>query len=183
MNWGAWGLAEAKRRKGPGRIGGHMRIRRQFTNQDQSPYDTIEFATTSSEIRNPDGSVVFFLSDERDPDFWEEVREHYQMVRYTDYPQLTVLLSQADGRCPDNSLLYAVETEIMRSARKRIESMPGYRTAPHSTLIDERTWSFCFLEVRRTLVFRTERRLRGIARRIRRRVRRYLGGHESVTTV
>ena len=131
----------------------------------------------------PDGSVVFFLSDERDPDFWEEVREHYQMVRYTDYPQLTVLLSQADGRRPDNYLLYAVETEIMRSARKRIESMPGYRTAPHSTLIDERTWSFCFLEVRRTLVFRTERWLRGIARRIRRRVRRYLGGRESVTTV
>ena len=50
-----------------------MRIRRQFTNQDQSPYDTIEFATTSSEIRNPDGSVVFQLDDLEAPRHWSQV--------------------------------------------------------------------------------------------------------------
>ena len=50
-----------------------MRIRRHFTKQDQSPYDTIEFGTTSSEIRNPDGSVVFQLDDLEAPSNWSQV--------------------------------------------------------------------------------------------------------------
>ena len=124
----------------------------------------------------PDGSVVFFLSDERDPDFWTTLKEHYRPVRYTDYPELAALVSHACGRRPDNYLLYAVESEIMRGAWRRIESMPGsYGTAPHSTLVDERTWSFCFHEVRRTRVFQTTRWLRGLLHRIRRRAKRYLG--------
>ena len=36
-----------------------MRIERRYTKEDQSPYGTIEFRRTGSEIRNPDGSVVF----------------------------------------------------------------------------------------------------------------------------
>src|SRR5256885_15368080 len=39
--------------------GGTMRIRRQFTEEGRSAYEGIAFRTTSSEIRNPDGSVVF----------------------------------------------------------------------------------------------------------------------------
>jgi ribonucleoside-diphosphate reductase alpha chain len=38
-----------------------MRIERRYTKAGQSPYATIEFRTTVSEIRNPDGSVVFRL--------------------------------------------------------------------------------------------------------------------------
>ena len=124
-----------------------------------------------------DGSVVFFLSDERDPSFWEELRGHYRAVRYTDHPELAALISRSAGRRPDNYLLYAVETEIMKNAWRRIESMPGgYQTNPHSTIIDERTWSFCFSEVRRTLVFRAERWLRRIANRVRRRISRNFRG-------
>ena len=36
-----------------------MRIERRFTKDGQSPYADIEFRLTTSEIRNPDGSVVF----------------------------------------------------------------------------------------------------------------------------
>ena len=36
-----------------------MRIERRFTKDGQSPYAEIEFRLTTSEIRNPDGSVVF----------------------------------------------------------------------------------------------------------------------------
>ena len=123
----------------------------------------------------PDGSVVFVLSDERDPDFWAVLGEHYRLVRHADYFALAELVSRADGRRPDNYLLYSVECEIMRSAWTRVEGMPGpYWTDPHSTLVDERTWSFYFLEVRRTGLFRAERWLRGILRRIRRRVQRHL---------
>ncbi len=40
-----------------------MRIERRFTRQGQSAYATIEFRKALSEIKNPDGSVVFRLDD------------------------------------------------------------------------------------------------------------------------
>jgi ribonucleoside-diphosphate reductase alpha chain len=40
-----------------------MRIERRYTEAGKSPYAGIEFRTTTSEIRNPDGSVVFQLKD------------------------------------------------------------------------------------------------------------------------
>ena len=40
-----------------------MRIARFFTREGTSPYDGIEFRTALSEIKNPDGSVVFELDD------------------------------------------------------------------------------------------------------------------------
>ena len=36
-----------------------MRIERRYTKEGQSPYAEIVFRLTASEIRNPDGSVVF----------------------------------------------------------------------------------------------------------------------------
>ncbi len=38
-----------------------MRIERHYTSKGQSPYETVPFRTATSEIRNPDGSVVFRL--------------------------------------------------------------------------------------------------------------------------
>ncbi|MEO1774128.1 MAG: vitamin B12-dependent ribonucleotide reductase [Pseudomonadota bacterium] len=38
-----------------------MKIERHFTTQGTSPYDALPFRTATSEIRNPDGSVVFRL--------------------------------------------------------------------------------------------------------------------------
>ena len=40
-----------------------MRIERRFTREGQSPYAEIEFRKAVSEIRNPDGSIVFRLAD------------------------------------------------------------------------------------------------------------------------
>ena len=39
-----------------------MRIRRQFTVEGRSAYEGIAFRCATSEIRNPDGSVVFSQS-------------------------------------------------------------------------------------------------------------------------
>ena len=51
----------------------NMRIRRQFTVEGQSPYEGIAFRKTSSEIRNPDGSVVFSQQDIEVPEEWSQV--------------------------------------------------------------------------------------------------------------
>ena len=40
-----------------------MKIERKFTKAGQDAYADIEFVTTSSEIRNPDGTVVFHLEN------------------------------------------------------------------------------------------------------------------------
>jgi len=50
-----------------------MRIGRRFTVDGKSPYDSLRFRATSSEIRNPDGSVVFFQDNIQVPDSWSQV--------------------------------------------------------------------------------------------------------------
>ena len=50
-----------------------MRIERLFTTDGVSPYDAIEFRYASSEIRKPDGSIVFSLQDIEVPADWSQV--------------------------------------------------------------------------------------------------------------
>ena len=50
-----------------------MRITRFFTKKDKSSYESFEFRKTASEIRNPDGSVVFSLKDMEVPTAWSQV--------------------------------------------------------------------------------------------------------------
>jgi ribonucleoside-diphosphate reductase, adenosylcobalamin-dependent len=50
-----------------------MRVQRHFTKAGESAYAAIEFRTTSSEIRNPDGSVVFSATDIAVPAAWSQV--------------------------------------------------------------------------------------------------------------
>ncbi|HVV94432.1 MAG TPA: adenosylcobalamin-dependent ribonucleoside-diphosphate reductase, partial [Hyphomicrobiales bacterium] len=50
-----------------------MRIERRFTTQGRSPYADIAFRTTTSEIKNPDGSVVFRLEGVAVPEGWSQV--------------------------------------------------------------------------------------------------------------
>ena len=50
-----------------------MKLRRQFTDPSQSPYDRIAFRQFSSEIRGPDGAVVFALEDIEVPEAWSDV--------------------------------------------------------------------------------------------------------------
>src|SRR4051794_8960153 len=50
-----------------------MRIERHYTKQGQSPYAAIAFRTATSEIRNPDGSVVFRLDGISVPEAWSQV--------------------------------------------------------------------------------------------------------------
>ncbi|GIW70473.1 MAG: hypothetical protein KatS3mg102_0015 [Planctomycetota bacterium] len=50
-----------------------MKIARRYTRQGRSPYEGIEFARRTSEVRNPDGSVVFRLEDIQVPASWSQV--------------------------------------------------------------------------------------------------------------
>ena len=50
-----------------------MRIARLFTDPAGSPYDGIQFRTGTSEIRNPDGSIVFRQDSIEVPVAWTQV--------------------------------------------------------------------------------------------------------------
>ncbi|SFK45010.1 vitamin B12-dependent ribonucleotide reductase [Methylocapsa palsarum] len=59
-----------------------MRIQRRYTKADQSPYAEIEFRLTKSEIRNPDGSVVFSLDGVEVPAAWSQVAADVLAQKY-----------------------------------------------------------------------------------------------------
>ncbi len=59
-----------------------MRIERQYTKQGQSPFATIDFRTATSEIKNPDGSIVFRLADIEVPADWSQVASDIIAQKY-----------------------------------------------------------------------------------------------------
>src|SRR6516165_3789153 len=59
-----------------------MHIERRHTKPDQSPYAEILFQTVKSEIRNPDGSVVFSLEGIEVPAAWSQVAADVLAQKY-----------------------------------------------------------------------------------------------------
>ncbi|HXN88979.1 MAG TPA: hypothetical protein VN890_06465, partial [Methylocella sp.] len=59
-----------------------MRIERRYTKPDQSPYVEIAFQTTKSEIRNPDGSIVFSQECIEVPSAWSQVAADVLAQKY-----------------------------------------------------------------------------------------------------
>jgi len=59
-----------------------MRIERRYTKDGQSGYAGLEFRLTTSEIRNPDGSVVFKLDNVEVPVFWSQVASDVLAQKY-----------------------------------------------------------------------------------------------------
>ncbi len=59
-----------------------MKINREFTSENQSPYETINFKKVSTEILNPDGSLVFKLEDFEVPESWSQVASDILSQKY-----------------------------------------------------------------------------------------------------
>jgi ribonucleoside-diphosphate reductase alpha chain len=59
-----------------------MRIERRYTKAGQSPYADIVFRLTTSEIRNPDGSIVFHADNVEVPQQWSQVASDVLAQKY-----------------------------------------------------------------------------------------------------
>ncbi|MGH6865049.1 MAG: vitamin B12-dependent ribonucleotide reductase, partial [Methyloceanibacter sp.] len=59
-----------------------MRIERRLTEPGRSPYGAIPFRESGSEIRNPDGSVVFALERFQVPAHWSQVASDILAQKY-----------------------------------------------------------------------------------------------------
>ncbi|MBM3516622.1 MAG: vitamin B12-dependent ribonucleotide reductase, partial [Alphaproteobacteria bacterium] len=59
-----------------------MRVRRLYTEAGESPYETIPFRRIASEIRNPDGSVIFHMAEVEVPADWSQVAADVLAQKY-----------------------------------------------------------------------------------------------------
>src|SRR6478752_6479838 len=59
-----------------------MQVERRYTKDGQSAYADIAFRLTTSEIRNPDGSVVFRADNVEVPEFWSQVASDVLAQKY-----------------------------------------------------------------------------------------------------
>lgn len=59
-----------------------MNITRHFTTTSHHPYTDITFCTRSSEIRNPDGTIVFRADNVEVPDFWSQTATDILTQKY-----------------------------------------------------------------------------------------------------
>ena len=59
-----------------------MKITRKFTRKGKSPYESFEFVRRRSEIRDPDGTMVFENDDVRVPEHWSQVASDILAQKY-----------------------------------------------------------------------------------------------------
>ncbi|MCH9031647.1 MAG: vitamin B12-dependent ribonucleotide reductase [candidate division Zixibacteria bacterium] len=59
-----------------------MRVSRRFTTESSSPYEALNFASRRSEIRNPDGTLVFELENVKVPESWSQVATDILAQKY-----------------------------------------------------------------------------------------------------
>ena len=102
-----------------------MRIERHFTTSGQSPYSNIEFRKATSEIRNPDGSIVFKLDEMDVPAAWSQVACDVIAQKYfrkAGVPQALITVEEADipeflwRHIPDKAALKKLPTEDRTSS-------------------------------------------------------------------
>src|SRR6202034_3454896 len=85
-----------------------MRIERRNTTQGQSPYAGIDFRLTTSEIRNPDGSVVFRLENVEVPDSWSQVASDVLAQKYFRKAGVAARLKKAEEETVPSGLWRSV---------------------------------------------------------------------------
>jgi len=79
-----------------------MRINRFYTKPNQSPYANIAFHKVRSEIRNPDGSIVFSLDEVEVPTDWSQVATDILAQKYFRRAGVPARLTQvAEPGVPD----------------------------------------------------------------------------------
>ena len=118
-----------------------MRIERRYTEKSKSAYAAIEFRTTKSEIRNPDGSVVFRLEGIEVPASWSQVAADILAQKYFRKAGVPARLKRVEENAvpswlwrsvPDDAALAQLpageRTVSERDARQVFDRLAGTRT-------------------------------------------------------
>ena len=106
-----------------------MRVSRLFTNNNESPYDSIEFRHTASEIRNPDGSIVFSLDRMEVPASWSQVACDVLAQKYFRKAGVPVMLKTVKEKDVPSWLWRKVPDEKARQELPENERSSGENSA------------------------------------------------------
>jgi ribonucleoside-diphosphate reductase alpha chain len=106
-----------------------MRIERRYTKDGQSPYAEINFRLTTSEIRNPDGSIVFRLDNVEVPDFWSQVASDVLAQKYFRKAGVPSRLKKVEENSVPSFLWRAIADEDALAQLPEAERSTGERSA------------------------------------------------------
>src|SRR5215831_18411335 len=102
-----------------------MRIERRYTKDGQSAYADIAFRLTTSEIRNPDGSVVFKADNVEVPEFWSQVASDVLAQKYFRKAGVPARLKRVEEETVPSFLWRAVPDEDELAALSEAERIIG----------------------------------------------------------
>jgi ribonucleoside-diphosphate reductase alpha chain len=119
-----------------------MRIERQFTKAGQDAYDGIEFRKAVSEIKNPDGSVVFRLEDIEVPAHWSQVASDILAQKYFRKAGVPVALKRVEEETVPSWLWRSVANEEALASLSDKERMTGERSCKQVFNRLAGTWTY-----------------------------------------
>jgi len=102
-----------------------MRIERRFTTAGEDAYAGIGFRTATSEIRNPDGSVVFRQTDIAVPDSWSQVASDILAQKYFRKAGVPAAIARVPEDDVPEWLWRGAPDEAALKARPRAERFGG----------------------------------------------------------
>src|ERR1700690_1943850 len=106
-----------------------MRIERRYTKAGQSAYDGIEFRTPKSEIKNPDGSIVFRLDDIQVPASWSQVASDILAQKYFRKAGVPTRLKRVE----ENSVPSWLWRSVPDDAALKALTLPERSTSEHDS--------------------------------------------------
>ena len=119
-----------------------MRIERRFTSADQDRYGSIEFRSATSEIRNPDGSVVFKLENIAIPAAWSQVAADIIAQKYFRKAGVAKVLKKVEENSVPSWLWRSVPDE---AALAKLPEAERYGSEMDSRQVFDRlagTWTY-----------------------------------------
>ena len=102
-----------------------MLFQRRFTKEGRSPYDGIEFRLAVSEIRNPDGSVVFRAADIHVPAAWSQVASDILAQKYFRKAGVPAVLKRVEENAVPSWLWRSVPDEEALAKLPEAERIVG----------------------------------------------------------
>ncbi len=119
-----------------------MRIERRYTKAGQSPFAEIEFRKAKSEIRNPDGSVVFLLDNIDVPMTWSQVASDVIAQKYFRKAGVPAILKRVEENDVPSFLWRSVPDEAALEALPKEQRYTGETTATQVFNRLAGTWTY-----------------------------------------
>jgi ribonucleoside-diphosphate reductase alpha chain len=102
-----------------------MQIKRRFTTAGKSPYEKIPFRRATSEIRNPDGSVVFRLENFSVPEHWSQVAADILAQKYFRKAGVSARLKRVEETQVPSWLWRSTADEVRLAELPQVERTGG----------------------------------------------------------